>query len=107
MTRAVSRAAKGLTESAAQQVRTHTRQELEALLHGIIDAQHYERAEQLLAQLLAHPRGAALGKKLNEQLDRLFMHQLPDHRGLKRVGPERLWQDFRLRLSHGRNHGAE
>jgi len=103
LTRAVSRAAKGLTESAAQQVRTHTRQELEALLHGIIDAQHYERAEQLLA----HPRGAALGKKLNEQLDRLFMHQLPDHRRLKRVGPERLWQGFRLRLSHGRNHGAE
>jgi hypothetical protein len=104
--RAVSRAAKGLAEAAAQQVRTQTRQELETLLHGIIDAHYYERAEELLAQLLAHPFGAALGKKLNEQLDRLFMHQLPDHRGLKRVGPEWLWRDYRLRLSHGRNHGS-
>jgi hypothetical protein len=104
--RAVSRAAKGLAEGAAQQVRLQTRQELEALLHGIIDAHHYERAEEMLAKLLAHPFGAALGKKLNEQLDRLFMHQLPDHRGLKRVGPEWLWRDFRLRLSHGRNHGS-
>ena len=79
------------------------RQELTALLHAIIDAPSYEQAEQALARLMAHASGAGLGKKLNEQLDRLFMYQLPDHRGLLRVSPEWLWRDFRLRLSHGRN----
>jgi transposase-like protein len=106
LARASARAAQGLAERLAQQARQQVRQELTALLHAIIDAPSYEQAEQALARLMAHAFGAGLGKKLNEQLDRLFMHQLPDHRGLVRVGPEWLWRDFRLRLSHGRNHGS-
>ena len=29
------------------------------------------------------------------------------NQGLGRASPEWLWRDFRLRASHGRNHGAE
>ena len=73
---ASAKAAQGLAEGLAQQARQQVRQELTALLHAIIDAPSYEQAEQALARLMAHAFGAGLGKKLNEQLDRLFMHQL-------------------------------
>ena len=76
LARASARAAQELAEGLAQQVRQQVRQELTALLHAIIDAPSYEQAEQALARLMAHASGAGLGKKLNEQLDRLFMYQL-------------------------------
>jgi len=40
-------------------------------------------------------------------IDRLFVYQMDYCRGLQRVSPEWYWRDFRLRLSHGRNHGSE
>lgn len=43
---------------------------------------------------------------LAQQLDRLLYHRLACHQGLARIAPEWLWRDFRLRLSHGRNHGC-
>ena len=76
LARASARAAQGLAEGLAQQARQQVRQGLTALLHAIIDARSYEQAEQALAKLMAHAFWAGLGKKLNEPLDRLFMHQL-------------------------------
>jgi len=35
------------------------------------------------------------------------VHLKRSNRGLLRVSPEWCWRDFRLRLSQGRNHGAE
>ena len=82
------------------------RQELTALLHAIIDARSFEKAEEALAQLASHPFGQRVAQKVNEQGDRLLFHLLACHQGLVRVAPEWLWRDFRLRPSRGRNHGC-
>lgn len=102
----VGQAARGLAEEIAKEVKKQVREELVALLHAVIDAPSYEQAEEALAALQAHPRGQALAQEVNQQFDRLLFHLLPAHRGLVRVGPEWLWRDFRLRLSHGRNHAS-
>jgi hypothetical protein len=107
LAKAAGRAAEGLTGEAAEQARQHARDELGGLLHTIIDAQSYAQAEAALATLLGHPLGATLGKVLNEQLDRVLVHLLDYYRGLQRVTPEWYWRDFRLRLSHGRNHRSD
>jgi transposase-like protein len=81
--------------------------ELKGLLHAVIDARSYEAAEVALQRLLVYPGAELLAQKINVHLDRLLFHLLPGHEGLSRVSPEWLWRDFRLRLSHGRNHGSE
>ena len=106
LAKAVAQAAQGLAEEVAKAAQQTVRQELTALLHAVVDARSYEQAEQALAQLKGHPFGAPLAKKVNEQLDRLLFRLLEDHHGLVRIAPEWLWRDFRLRLSHGRNHGS-
>ena len=103
----VGHAAQALSGAAAQQTRKHVRAELCALIHNIIDAQHANQAEKALAALLVHPHGAALGRELTNLLDRILVHQMDYCRGLQRVSPEWYWRDFRLRLSHGRNHRSE
>jgi hypothetical protein len=107
LSRAASKAAAGLTGEAAEQIRKQTRAELGGLIHKIIDAESSEQAEAALATLLGHPLGAAIGKLLNEQLDRLLIHLQNYYRGLQRVTPEWYWRDFRLRLSRGRNHRSD
>jgi transposase-like protein len=107
LARAASEAATGLTGEAAAQTRQQARDELGGLIHQIMDAPSYEQAEAALATLLGHPLGATLGQLLNEQLDRVLVHLLDYYRGLQRVTPEWYWRDFRLRLSHGRNHRSE
>jgi transposase-like protein len=104
---AAAQATRGLAKDVAKVTEETIRQELSALLHAVIDASGYEQAEQALAQLKAHPFGGPLAKKMNEQFDRLLYSLLACHQGLVRVAPEWLWRDFRLRLSHGRNHGSE
>jgi transposase-like protein len=104
---AASQAAAGLTGETAEQARKQARTELGELIHQIMDAKSYEQAEAALATLQGHPLGATIGKLLNEQLDRLLVHLLAYYRGLQRVTPEWYWRDFRLRLSHGRNHRSE
>ena len=89
------------------QVRAEASKELKGLLHAVIDASSYEAAEKALPYLLAHPGAEQLARKVYLQLDRLLYHLLPCHEGLARISPEWLWRDFRLRLSHGRNHGSE
>lgn len=107
LSRAAGRAAEGLTDEAAEQARKQTRNELSALIHKIMDATSYAQAEAALAALLGHPLGATLGQVLNEQLDRVLVHLLDYYQGLHRVTPEWYWRDFRLRLSHGRNHRSD
>ena len=107
LSRAANQAAVGLSGEAAAQARQQARTELGALIHRIIDAQSYEQAEAALATLLGHPLGATIGQLLNQQLDRVLVHLLDYYRGLQRVTPEWYWRDFRLRLSHGRNHGSD
>ena len=107
LSQAASHAAEGLTGEAAEQARQQARNELSGLIHKIIDATSYESAEAALATLLGHPLGAAIGKLLNAQLDRVLVHLLNYYRGLPRVTPEWYWRDFRLRLSHGRNHRSD
>ena len=104
---AASQAAEGLTGAMAEQARKQARTELGELIHQIVDAKSYEQAETALATLQGHPLGATIGKLLNEQLDRLLVQLLDYYRGLQRVTPEWYWRDFRLRLSHGRNHRSE
>ncbi len=99
----IGKAVAGMAEEAQKQVRG----ELGRLLHAIMDASSYEAAEVALQTLSVHPQGERLAKKVNGQLDRLLYHLLPVHQGLVRIAPEWLWRDFRLRLSHGRNHGSE
>jgi len=103
---AAAQAALGLAEEMAKEVKKQVREELVALVHAVVDATSYEQAEQALAVLKAHPWGLTLARKVNEQFDRLLFPLLAPHRGLVRVGPEWLWRDFRLRLSHARNHGS-
>ena len=107
LARAASTAAADLTGEAAKQARKQARNELGGLMHKVMDAESYEQAEAALATLLAHPLGATIGKQLNEQLDRLLVHLLDYYQGLHRVTPEWYWRDFRLRLSHGRNHRSD
>jgi hypothetical protein len=107
LARAVAKATRGLTKEVGRKVAQQMREELVALIHAVVDAPSYAQAEQALAKLKQHAQGAGLAQKLNVQLDRLLVHVLPEQRGLRRVGPEWLWRDFRLRLSHGRNHGSE
>jgi hypothetical protein len=107
LAKSVAQAAQGLTEELAKATQRAVRKELTTLLHAVIDAPSYEQAEVALAQLKAHAHGAVLARKINEQLDRLLFTLLPCHQGLSRIAPEWLWRDFRLRLSHGRNHGSE
>jgi hypothetical protein len=107
LAKAASQAATGLTGEAAEQARQKVCADLGALIHQIIDADSYAQAEAALATLLGHPLGAAIGQLLNAQLDRVLVHLLDYYRGLQRVAPEWYWRDFRLRLSHGRNHRSE
>ena len=106
LARAAAQGAKGLAEDVAEGVAQTIRQELTALLHAIIDARSFEKAEEALAQLASHPFGQRVAQKVNEQGDRLLFHLLACHQGLLRVAPEWLWRDFRLRPSRGRNHGC-
>jgi transposase-like protein len=105
--RAASQATEGVAEPLVKEVRQQVRDELKALVRGVIDASSYEVAEGALASLQAHALGAPLAQVLIEQWDRLLVYQLDYYRGLQRVSPEWYWRDFRMRLSRGRNHGSD
>ena len=82
------------------------RKELGKLIHNVIDAASYEQAEQALQALCQHPFGSGIAHFLNVHLDRILIYSHDYYQGLHRVTPEWCWRDFRLRLSHGRNHGS-
>jgi hypothetical protein len=105
--RQVAQAAEGLMGEEADHVRERVREELTALLHQVLDALSFEKAEEGLAQLKAHPQGMGLWQVLNNRFIELLTHLMEECREVGRVAPEWVWRDFRLRLSRGRNHGYE
>lgn len=107
LARQAARAAKDLSGQEATDARRRVRQELTTLVHQVLDADSFEEAERALARLRAHPRGARLGKVLNQRFIESLVHLMPANRSVGRVVPEWCWRDFRLRLSRGRNHGSE
>ena len=107
LAQATAQAAANVASDLTDAVRAQVRAELVALIHGVIDAHSYEQAETALVALLSHPQGAAIGQFLNQHLDRILVHLIAYYAGLQRVTPEWYWRDFRLRLSHGRNHRSE
>ena len=107
LARQAARAAEALAGEEARSTQERVRQELTALVHQVLDAASFEKAEEALAQLKAHPQGAGLWKVLNERFIQLLTHLMDAHHGVGRVTPEWCWRDFRLRLSRGRNHGSE
>jgi hypothetical protein len=97
-------AATGLVGAAATAVRRATRRTLVGLVRAVLDARDETAAQAALVLLAAHPLGGALATALGGVLDAALVPTLAYHDGLVRVGPEWCWRDFRLRLSHGRNH---
>jgi hypothetical protein len=84
-----------------------SREEVRTLVQALMRAPNYEEAEALLVKLAAHPCGGQLAAEINDQFDHLFVHLLDYYRALSSVSPEWCWRDYRLRLSHGRNHGTD
>ena len=107
LARQAARAAEELTSEEARSARERVREELTVLVHRVLDATSFEKAEEALVQLKAHPQGAGLWKVLNERFIQLLAHLLEACREVGRVTAEWMWRDFRLRLSRGRNHGHE
>jgi len=103
----VKAACAGLEGEAGQTLAEEVRDALEQAVRAILDAASYEEAEGALGPLRRMAWGEPLAAWLEPLLDAALMHLLPCHQGLLRVTPEWLWCDFRLRLSHGRNHGSE
>jgi transposase-like protein len=97
----------GLDGEAAKQMAQQVRDSLGRALHAILDAPSYAEAEEALAKLRLLAWGELLARWLEPLLDAALMYRMPNHQGLSPVSPEWLWRDYRLRLSHGRNHGSD
>ena len=100
-------AAMALTRAAARRAATQTRRTLIDLIRGVYDAATDPEAQAALARLAAHEHGQALADLVAIQLEAARVYRCGYNQGLGRASPEWLWRDFRLRSSHGRNHGAE
>ena len=100
-------AATELTGAAARRVARQTRRTLMDLIRGVYDAATDAEAQAALARLAAHALGSALADLVAVHLEAARVYRCGYNRGLGRASPEWLWRDFRLRSSHGRNHGAE
>ena len=107
LTARVNDAATGLVGAAAKAVKKKVRAELMALVRGVLDAPSEVEAQAALAKLKAHQLGGKLATLLEEHLDAAMVYLLEYNQGLARVSPEWYWRDFRLRLSHGRNHRSD
>jgi transposase-like protein len=95
-----------LSGAAAPVMRRTIRRELSALIRPVLDAPTRPAAREALAILRAHAHGARVAALLETYLESALVHVRPDNHGLCRIAPEWCWRDFRLRLSHGRNHGS-
>jgi hypothetical protein len=100
-------AATELTGVAARRVARQTRRTLIDLIRGVYDAPTDAEAQAALTRLAAHALGAALADLVAAHLEAARYYRYGYNQGLGRASPEWLWRDFRLRSSHGRNHGAE
>lgn len=81
-----------------------TRRVLVGLIRAVFDANSVLAAKLALGRLAAAPYGEQLAREVAEHLEAALVHRCGYNQGLGRVSPEWLWRDFRLRLSHGRNH---
>jgi transposase-like protein len=104
---AAQEACEGLEAEVAKHKNKEVRKELGKLIHHVIDAPDYAQAEQAMEPVRLHPFGVQIAHTLNGYLDRIMVYSLDYYQGLSRTTPEWCWRDFRLRLSHGRNHGSE
>jgi hypothetical protein len=107
LAKAAARAAGELEGAAASAARTAARRALVGLIHAVYDARSEAAAQVALAELAAHQCGQELARLVAAELDAALVYLCGYNQGLGRVSPEWLWRDFRLRLSHGRNHGTE
>ena len=73
----------------------------------VYDAATDAEAQAALARLAAHELGQPLADLVALHLEAARFYRCGYNQGLGRASPEWLWRDFRLRSSHGRNHGAE
>jgi hypothetical protein len=101
---AATEAVAGLSGAAATAVRRAVRRALRPLMRAVLDAVDDASAVVALRALAAHPRGAGVATMLRNLVEAVLVYREGWNRGLVRVGPEWWWRDFRLRLSHGRNH---
>jgi transposase-like protein len=104
---AAATAAADLGKAAAQRAGTQARRTLVGLIRAVYDASTEAEAQVALARLAAHELGQTLADLVALHLDAALIHRCGYNQGLGRASPEWLWRDFRLRSSHGRNHGAE
>ena len=100
-------AATALTGAAARRAAKQTRRTLSDLIRDVYDAATEAEAQAALARLASHALGSALADLVAVQLEAARFYRCGYNQGLGRASPEWLWRDFRLRASHGRNHGAE
>jgi hypothetical protein len=100
-------AAAELTGAAARRAAKQTRRTLIELVRAVYDAATEAEAQTALARLAAHELGASLAALIAVHLEAARYYHCGYNQGLGRASPEWLWRDFRLRSSHGRNHGAE
>jgi transposase-like protein len=109
--RAVTTAAAELSGAAAEastpvEVRKQVRGELVRLLRLVFDASTEAAAQIALGTLQTHPHGALVAAEVASVLEAAFVYAKAHNQGLGRIVPEWTWRDYRLRLSHGRNHGS-
>ena len=100
-------AAEGLVDEAARVARQEATKTLNSLIAQVLSAKTYAEAEAALATLQGLAYGKVIAQYLNEHFDTLLVHTLDYYRDLSPVNAEWIWRDFRLRLSHGRNHGSD
>jgi hypothetical protein len=104
---AVATVATDLAGAAARTATRHARRTLVRLVRAVYDAATEADARTALTALAAHELGAALADLVAVHLEAAHVFRCGYNRGLGRASPEWLWRDFRLRSSHGRNHGSE
>jgi transposase-like protein len=106
LTARVNEAAGGLAGEVAQHVRRAARRELGGLIRAVFDAPTHLEAQRAFTRLAAHRWGKELAHLIDAHLDEALIHLLEYNQGLVRTNSEWLWRDFRMRVSHGRNHGT-
>jgi hypothetical protein len=104
---AVATVATDLAGAAARTATRQARRTLVGLVRAVYDAGTEVEARAALAALAAHALGAPLAALVAVHLEAALVFRCGYNRGLGRASPEWLWRDFRLRSSHGRNHGSD
>ena len=103
----VNAAVIGVDPEATKVAKQQAREKIVAALRAVLDAPTHLAAQHAFERLQAPRWGNGLARLLDEHRDAALVHLLEYNQGLGRSSPEWLWRDFRLRLSHGRNHGSD